>query len=210
MRRRSVTWPGTDADAGDPPRPESCEVDVSPAGLSATGTQRARTPLPYELRYEVEAPGHVTRSLLVRVEGDGWSRSLDLRHDGRGGWSWTTTTDGAAGLDPAGAPPALADGLRTALDCDLGLSPLTNAMPVLRDGLHDGGSRSYVMAWVQVPDLALVAYPQRYEHLRRAASGSVVRFTDLLDPHRFTSDLVYDTDGLVVEYPGLARRDVVD
>lgn len=106
----------------------------------------------------------------------------------------------------AGAPPVLADDLRTALDCDLGLSPLTNAMPVLRDGLHGSGSRSYVMAWVRVPDLALVAYPQRYEHLRRTASGSVVRFTDLLDPDRFTSDLVHDTDGLVVDYPGLARR----
>lgn len=79
-------------------------------------------------------------------------------------------------------------------------------MPVLRDGLHDSGSRSYVMAWVQVPDLALVAYPQHYEHLRRTASGSVVRFTDLLDPDRFTSDLVHDADGLVVDYPGLARR----
>lgn len=207
MTRRAVTWTGTDDDAGDPPRTESCEVEVSPAGLSATGTQRARTPLPYELRYELEAPAHVTRSLVVRVAGDGWSRSLDLRHDGRGGWSWTTGADGSAPLDPAGAPASVADGLRTALDCDLGLSPLTNAMPVLRDGLHGSGSREYVMAWVQVPDLALVAYPQRYEHVRRTASGSVVRFTDLLDPDRFTSDLVYDADGLVVDYPGLARRE---
>ncbi len=206
MTRRAVTWTGTDDDAGDPPRTESCEVEVSPAGLSATGVQRARTPLPYELRYELEAPGHLTRSLLVRVEGDGWRRSLDLRHDGRGGWSWTTTREGSDALVEPGAPATLAADLRTALDCDLGLSPLTNAMPVLREGLHDSGSREYVMAWVQVPDLALVAYPQRYEHVRRTASGSVVRFTDLLDPDRFTSDLVYDADGLVVDYPGLARR----
>lgn len=206
MTRRAVTWTGTDDDAGDPPRTESCEVEVSPAGLSATSTQRARAPLPYELRYELEAPGHVTRSLLVRVEGDGWTRSLDLRHDGRGAWTWTTSSEGVAHLDPVGAPPDLADDLVDALDCDLGLSPLTNAMPVLRDGLHDSGSRTYVMAWVQVPGLALVAYPQRYEHVRRTASGSVVRFTDRLDPDRFTSELVYDADGLVVDYPGLARR----
>lgn len=206
MTRWTVSWTGVDDDAGDPPRTETCEVEISPDGLSATGTQRATTPLPYELRYELEAPAHVSRSLVVRVAGEGWSRSLDLRHDGRGGWSWSTTEEGAPPLEPPGAPTALAADLRTALDCDLGLSPLTNAMPVLRDGLHRSGSHDYVMAWVQVPDLALVAYPQRYEHLRSTSDGSVVRFTDLLDPDRFTSDLVYDNDGLVVGYPGLARR----
>jgi hypothetical protein len=206
VTRRAVTWTGVDDDAGDPPRTESCEVEISADGLSATGTQRARTPLPYELHYELDAPEHVTRSLVVRVEGEGWTRSLDLRHDGAGGWSWTTTQEGAPPLDPPGAPAALAGDLRSALDCDLGLSPLTNAMPVLRDGLHRNGSRDYVMAWVQVPDLVLVAYPQRYEHLRATSGGSIVRFTDLLDAAGSTSDLVYDTDGLVVDYPGLARR----
>ena len=50
-------------------------------------------------------------------------RGLLLEHDARGGWR----RDGAAAPELDGA-----------LDCDLGLSPLTNLMPVRRHALHEG------------------------------------------------------------------------
>ena len=49
---------------------------------------------------------------------------------------------------PVGDPAAFAD----ALDCDLGLSPATNLMPVLRHGLLSGGDPvELTTAWVSSP-----------------------------------------------------------
>jgi uncharacterized protein len=82
---------------------------------------------------------------------------------------------------------------------DLAFSPLFNSIPVLRDGLHEGGeARDYVMAFVAVPELAVEESPQRYEPL---APGSV-RFRS----GDFVADLELDRDGLVRRYEGLAER----
>jgi hypothetical protein len=55
---------------------------------------------------------------------------------------------------------------------------------------------------VSMPDLAIEPHPQRYTHLRRDNGYSVVRF----ESEGFSSDIVFDSDGLVVDYPGIARR----
>jgi uncharacterized protein len=82
---------------------------------------------------------------------------------------------------------------------DLAFSPLFNSLPVLRDGLMQGGEpREYVMRFVDVPSLATSRSEQRYEPLGEGA----VRFRS----GSFTADLVFDADGFVLEYPGLARR----
>jgi hypothetical protein len=82
---------------------------------------------------------------------------------------------------------------------DLGYSPLFNSIPVLRDGLHHGGeARAYRMAWVSVPDLAVEESLQRYEPLGRGR----VRFT----AGDFSADLLFDEDGMVRFYEGLAER----
>jgi hypothetical protein len=91
-----------------------------------------------------------------------------------------------------------------ALDCDLGLSPLTNTMPVLRHGLLTGGGPvDLLMAWVAVPELAVSPSPQRYTFVRRDADVAIVRFESLDDD--FTADITFDQHGLVVDYPGIAR-----
>jgi uncharacterized protein len=82
---------------------------------------------------------------------------------------------------------------------DLNFSPLFNSLPVLRDGLLDGGPpRDYVMAFVVVPSLEVVRSEQRYEPL----GNRVVRYRS----DDFTSDLEFDEDGFVVRYPQLAVR----
>nr|WP_238431772.1 putative glycolipid-binding domain-containing protein [Streptomyces cavernae] len=81
------------------------------------------------------------------------------------------------------------------------MCPLTNTMPVLRHSLHrTPGERDFLMAWVSVPDLTVSPSPQRYTHL----APHRVRFTSL--DSDFRSDLTFDPDGLVVDYPGLAHR----
>jgi uncharacterized protein len=82
---------------------------------------------------------------------------------------------------------------------DVAFSPFFNSLPVLRDGLLQGGEpRDYVMRFVDVPSLETQTSEQRYEPL----GGDVVRFRS----GSFTADLVFDADGFVLEYPGLARR----
>lgn len=163
-------------------RAEVCEVVLSDDGVAATGAQLGSAPAPYRAAYELEARhGWITRRLRVQVGGVG---SLELMHDGKGGW--------------AGVPNA-AD-LHGALDCDLAFSPLTNLMPVRRHRLHEQpGAVDVAVAWVSLPDLTVHRSQQRYEHL---APGRV-RFSD---EEGFTADLELDADGLVVTYPGLARR----
>lgn len=88
------------------------------------------------------------------------------------------------------------------LDVDLGLSPLFNTPPVLRHGLLKGGSADLVMAWVSVPDLVVHRSTQRYTFVRVEEEKRVVRF----ESEGFTADIVYDADGFVLDYPGIATR----
>jgi hypothetical protein len=184
---RSLVWM---KDAGA----EYAEVDFA-EGLAATGTAVGADPVPYRVEYSLRTtPAFVTESLAVRTSGAGWWRSLDLRRDDAG--KWTCQTEGTGDLD--GPPPGCADDLDGALDCDLGLSPLTNSMPVLRHGLlHGGGRVDLIMAWVGVPHLQVIRHPQRYTHLDQGS----VRY----ESAGFAADLSFDADGLVNDYPGLAR-----
>jgi uncharacterized protein len=82
---------------------------------------------------------------------------------------------------------------------DLGFSPLTNTLPILRDDLHRGGGpRDYVMALVDVPSLEVSRSEQRYEPI----GPDVVRFRS----GDFEAVLELDEDGFVVRYPLLAER----
>lgn len=190
-----VLWAGLDGW-----RAEAASVDLTDAGIRARGTQTGADPLPYRLDYRLDAAADfVTRSLEVDVTGEGWTRRIDLRR-GDGAWSCHAKADGDVVLPPPGGDVAP---LAPALDCDLGLSPLTNLMPVRRHALNEReGDADLLMAWVSVPDLAVHASPQRYEHVR----PGLVRFVDRGLHDGFVAELELDPQGLVLLYPGLARR----
>jgi hypothetical protein len=173
-------------------------VDRS-VGLRASGTAISADPLPYTLVYELECDADfVTRSLVVSSRGAGWGRSISLIRDA-GGWTCRAHKRGAVDLP---APTADTSAFHSALDCDLGACPVTNSMPVLRDGLMTGGAREYLMAWISVPDLRVVPSTQRYEFQRTTDDGAVIRFSS----GSFASDVAFDGDGYVIDYPGLAQR----
>jgi uncharacterized protein len=162
-------------------RAEVCEAVLSDDGVVATGAQLGSAPEPYRATYELEVRnGWITRLLHVDVAGVG---SVELRHDGKGGW---VGVPNAADFDGA-------------LDCDLAFSPLTNLMPIRRHGLHaQPGTVEIDVVWVALPELSVHRSHQRYEHLEPGR----VRFTS----GDFAAVLELDADGLVVAYPGLARR----
>lgn len=164
---------------------ETAWIELRGDALRAHGRAVGTAPEPYWISYALDtSDGFVTRRLLVEAATAHGTRVLDLRHDGEG--HWTMNGDRIPQVDGA-------------LDCDLGLCPLTNTMPVLRHGLQrEPGEREFLMAWVSVPGLDVQPSRQTYTHLRpgllRFASGD------------FRSDLEFDEDGCVVDYPGLARR----
>jgi hypothetical protein len=200
---RLVIWSGLDAR-----RWEVAHFTLQGEGVAATGTQIGIDPLPYRLDYQLDArDGFVTRRLEVQAQGEGWSRRLVLQHDGNGDWTHDVDVNGASDFDAAGAEPEVIGRLTEARDCDLGLSPVTNLMPIRRYKLHETyGNADIVAAWVSVPDLRVYAYRQRYEFVRRGAKGSVVRFVDRGLSAGFTAELELDPDGLIEVYPQLARR----
>jgi hypothetical protein len=117
-----------------------------------------------------------------------------------GAWTIAASADGEVDLEPPGGD---VDSIAAALDCDLGNAPLTNTMPVLRrDLLHRDGSIEFVMAWVAVPSLAVRASEQRYTTLGDAAGG--LRRIEYRS-RDFRSELVFDADGICVDYPLLGR-----
>jgi uncharacterized protein len=203
---RLLIWAGERGWAGGW-RTEAARVELDDGVLRATGTQLAIDPLRYRLDYRLDASGegYITRSLRIAAVGEGWERRLQLERDPGGEWTVGQDSEGELDLAAAGGD---ADSLGEALDCDLGFSPLTNTMPVLRHGLHrQSGRVDFVMAWISVPDLGVHALHQRYEHLGASRGGATVKYASVEDGREtFTADLELDRDGLVRHYPGLARR----
>ena len=146
---------------------------------------------PYRARYRVECDGAwAVRHARVEVLEEP-ARALDLRTDGRGHW-----TDGATG-----APMPL-DGC---VDIDVYPSPFTNTLPIRR--LREpavGRPVAIVVAWVALPELTVRPAPQEYTLLARTPEGARWRFRGL--DSDFTAELAVDRDGLVLDYPDLARR----
>jgi uncharacterized protein len=185
-QRRVVTW-DVEVSRGL----ETAWVTLGDGRLAGRGRAVGLDPEPYWLTYELETgDGYVTRRLTVEVESATYARRLDLVRGDDGIW----TANGRVVDEVAGA-----------LDCDLGRSPLTNTMPILRHRLHQGpGAYNLVMAWVAVPELTVHRSEQGYTHLRPSGGGAIVEYAG---SHRsFVGDLVIDPDGLVIDYPQLARR----
>jgi uncharacterized protein len=181
-RLRAVAWT-----KDDPPGMELAEVRLTHSALAASGAAIGTHPAAYRLEYSlVTEGGFVTTRLRIEARGERLHNTLELLRSEKGQWN-------ANGRD---LPE-----LDRALDCDIGLSPLTNSMPVLRQGLlAESGSVELLMAWVSVPDLSVHVSPQRYTGL----GERVVRFESLDDP--FTAEITFDEDGLVLDYPGIGRR----
>ena len=203
MASRAITWV-----KNDPLGAEFADVLIAPGilaanRLTAKGIAIGSKPVGYRLDYKLETKSEfITSGLLVVARGEGWRRRLDLRRLKSGRWTARTKAEGVLDMAPPGGDMAR---LVDALDCDLAWSPLTNSMPVLRHGLlRGGGSMDFVMAWVSVPDLSVHASRQRYTFVRKEGDLSVIRYESR--DSTFTAEITFDSDGLVVDYPGIGHR----
>jgi uncharacterized protein len=135
----------------------------------------------------------VTRSARVSARTAAGACETLLESDGAGHW----VVDG----DPA---PHL-DGC---LDVDLESSAMTNTFPVHRLNLTQGARAAAPAAYVRALGLSAGRLEQTYTRIANEGEGEGARqrYDYAAPAFEFTSRLVYDESGLVVDYPGIARR----
>ncbi|MGY1802317.1 putative glycolipid-binding domain-containing protein [Blastococcus sp. SYSU D00922] len=142
--------------------------------------------LPYAVSYDIALDeGWRTREVHVSSETVSGRRSTVLLSDGDGRW----TVDGV--------PAPHLDGL---VDVDLEASACTNTLPVHRLSLADGELTAAPAVYVRALDVSVTRLDQTYR--RRGA----LTFDYTSEGGAFRAVLEYDAAGLVVDYPGIARR----
>lgn len=190
----------------DSPGAELAVIELESQRLRASGVAIGSAPEPYRLSFELQTRDRfVTERATVETQGADWARRLEIQRSAADVWSASTRSAGMLAMPEAGGDLS---SMQEALDLDLGLSPVFNTMPVLRHRLHDaGGSQDFLMIWISVPDLSIHASPQRYTFLEhRSDEQRLVRFEAIGPGEDFTAEVLFDADGLVVDYPGIARR----
>jgi hypothetical protein len=130
-----------------------------------------------------------TRRARVRSQTAIGSYEVVLEADGEGRW--------------------LVDGQRRAeldgcIDVDLESSVCTNTLPIHRLGLVVGEPTDVPAAYVRASDVRVERLEQRYLWLGDTATGSQCEYE--APALEFRARLSYDHAGLVLNYPGLARR----
>jgi len=185
-----LTWMGTGA-----PRLEGVRVVLSDRRMRATGalvsTANGDEPA-FSATYSLATAddGVVSRVSVRAVNADG-ERQVTLNRSEEGIWL----------VDHGqGAERTPYDG---AVDVDVAACVLFNAIPVRRLWLHQqAGEHDLPVVYVRLPDLSVQLVRQTYRAAPMVGGPPVVSFRQ----DDFTADLTVDADGLVLDYPGLARR----
>lgn len=206
---RQVEWVGDE----DPERLEAATITLAADRLDAFGTSRATD---YVASWSLETgEDWVTSRLHATVFGRGFTRRLTLVRDAHGRWTSDAAHEGSRlyrgeelddpGLSDADLAAGAFDG---AFDCDIAFCPVTNTMPILRLGAQRQAvtETPFVMAWVGLPSLAVIRSEQFYSAgpYDPEAGHAVVRYVS--GTRDFVADLTVDQDGVVIDYPQLARR----
>ncbi|MPZ85215.1 MAG: hypothetical protein GEV28_34440 [Actinophytocola sp.] len=187
-----ITWQGVTS-----PRLESVRLLVSDGRLRASGrVVAAANPatgteaFSASFEFTVARTGDVGRGLLRTITADE-ERQVSVGRTEDGVWlidhgqgAARNEFDGAADVDVAG------------------LVSFT-ALPIRRLGLHrQPGEHVLPVLYVTMPDLSVRLVHQTYRTVSADETGAVINYT----VPDFSTDLTVDTDGLVIDYPGIAKR----
>jgi len=144
---------------------------------------------PFRLSYRLawEESWQLHRADLF-VSTQAHTRSLHLKTDGQGHWF-----DGEDHALPA---------LQGCRDIDIWPTPFTNSFPIRRVALAVGERREFLMAWVDGLAMTVRPQPQAYTRLQDR-----LYLFESLDGSGFQAELPVDEHGIVLDYPGLFRRE---
>jgi hypothetical protein len=181
-----LTWQGLDS-----PRLEGVRLVLSERGLRATGA--------LVVPADGERPAFAATYSVATGEGGEVSR-VSVRSVSAGGERQVTLNRSEEGIwlvdHGQGAKRTDFDG---AMDVDVECCVLFNALPMRRLGLHTKpGEHTLPMVYVSLPDLSVELVRQHYSHVERGVTSFT--YGD------FTAELVVDEEGIVLQYPGLAKR----
>jgi hypothetical protein len=186
---KMLTWAGVDC-----LRLETARVVLGERGLRASGSL-VSAPQPdieaYSASYSLATDeAGVVQRLTVRTTRVHGEQHVHVTRSEEGIWL----------VDHGhGAARSSFDG---ALDADLAFSPLFNTLPVRRLGLHrTPATHALPMVFVTLPGLEVCQVPQTYRTISLGDPAVVGLSSDSIEV-----ELSVDADGLVLDYPGLARR----
>lgn len=187
-----TTW-----ESDDPAGPglEAARVVLGGSGFRAVGRMVRTTAsgvFTASYRLVAGASGAVERLVVDAADADR-ERQLTITRSEDGGWL-ADDGSGATRIDAGDA-----------LDVDLAYSPVFNALPVRRLGLHrDAGARTIPMVFVALPEATIEYTEQTYRTVRTGADGkpAVIGFS----AGDFAAEITVDDDGMVLDHPGIARR----
>jgi uncharacterized protein len=145
---------------------------------------------PFRIGYEVRCDRQWRVREVRAAAPDSERPVLELLADGEGHWK-----------RGGGEPVPELDGC---IDVDISATPFTNTLPIRRLGLKPGEFEELTVTYIRVPELLEGPERQRYGCLEAQTDGGLYRFEAL--PSGFTAELPVDTEGLVIDYPGLFRR----
>ena len=144
------------------------------------------------VQYSVALDGSwITRSARVVARSASGVAEVVLEADGVGGWA----VDGNPAMELAGC-----------LDVDLEGSAFTNAVPVHRLGLELGRRAEAPAAYVRAPSLRVERLEQSY--VRLEDDGERQRYAYASPRFDYEDELTYDEHGFVLDYPGIATREL--
>jgi uncharacterized protein len=187
-----TTWRSDDP-AG--PGLEAARVVLGDGGWRAVGRMVRTTDegvFTASYRLVVGASGGLER-LVVDTAAEERERHLTITRNDDGVW---LADDGSGGARiDAGA----------ALDVDLAFSPVFNALPIRRLGLHrEKAEHTLPMVFVALPEATIEPTEQTYRTVRIGTDvdPAVVG----LSAGDFAAEMTADADGMVLDYPGIALR----
>lgn len=143
----------------------------------------------FRLHYEItcDANWNVTALGLTLLSNN--RKSIKMQADGQGLW-----------YTHAGDPVPSLEGC---IDVDISATPFTNTLPIRRLALKPGQEAELLVAYVLIPEMELMTDRQRYTSLETHADGALYRYESLESD--FSAELPVDSDGLVIDYPGLFK-----
>ena len=145
--------------------------------------------MPFRLYYEITCDSHWNVKQLDLALLSNNRESIKILADGQGHWTSDT-----------GDPIPSLDGC---IDVDISATPFTNTLPIRRLKLRPGQSAELLIAYILIPEMELKMNKQRYTCLELNSSGGLYKYESMESD--FSAELPVDSNGLVVDYPGLFK-----
>jgi hypothetical protein len=140
--------------------------------------------LQWQIDYNVKcAVDWRTRDVRIVARHDAAVRTIGIK---RGAKAWVIVDDGQM---------QVRQDLVECIDIDLGFTPSTNVLPILRLDLAIGSAADVSAAWVRFPELTLERLDQRYTRLAERT------FLYESGGGSFRRELTVNEMGLVIDYP---------